>query len=719
MIRFLFIIFFISSTCFAQYEKMNTALIKALHTDISKTYSVLINGNVDIVKEFTASHKGAFKYNTGTISSVCLTGQAIQQLVKYVQIKRIEYYFNHLRPLDDTSNIKNNVLKIHQGLAPLPQAYDGTGIIFGLIDTGIDFRHPDFKDSTGKTRVKWLWVQQPNYTGGAYTGGDVPQPYSYGMEWNNLKIDSGLCGFQDSVAFAHGTRVAGIAAGNGKADSIYKGIATKTDIMCVAIDFNSNGPVISDAVHYLVSKAVLTNKPIVINISLGDYYGSHDGQDLQALAIDSMTANISGRCVVAAAGNAGNIPIHLQYTVSTDTNFTFTRIPSANQINYGVFADTANFKNVRYTMGVYDSTHYVYKGNVGFRNITSCLGTVINDTIFYGGKRIGIVQTASSVYGKTYELDVNIIADSIGYFWTLETTGSGFFDAWYDPNGNGDLEFVPTSMIPGTLASMSRMIYYNAPDYNQSICTSFQCSNNVITVANYTDRTGFTSLGGVFSPQPGPYDTLSYDCSRGPTRDGRIKPDIAATGNNIVAPGALWACQWSAANYPTSGAISQDTLYTVFGGTSGASPNAAGIAVLYLQKNPTATNLQVKQAITGCTTKDYYTGNSLPNNSWGYGKLDGYDALLCNQTTGAKSYFTFEDVQVFPNPTQQQIQVVFNNETYNGDVIIYSLLGQQVYQIHTCTNNVTIPVQQLANGLYLYKILRNKNLIAEGKFIKN
>lgn len=708
MIRFLFIIFFISSTCFAQYAKMNAALIKALHTDISKTYPVLIKGNVDVVKDFTSSHKGFFKYSTGSISSVCLTGQAIQQLVKNPQIKRIEYYINHLRPLDDTSIIKNNVLKIHQGVAPLPQVYDGTSVIFGLIDTGMDFTHPDFKDSTGKSRVKWLWDQNKA------TASNTPQPYNYGQEWNNQKIDSGLCTHQDMYAFGHGTRVVGIAAGNGRANSIYKGLAPKADIMCVAINFSSNGPVILDAMHYLVEKATAANKPFVINLSLGDYYGSHDGQDLQALAIDGLMANIPGRCVVAAAGNAGNSDFHLQYAVNSDTNFTFMRNTSANQFSYGLFADTTNFRNVKYTIGVYDSTNYQYKGNFGFRQITSCLNTVISDTIRSGTKRIGVIQTAASVNGKTYELGITIIADTIdiGAFWTLETTGFGFFDAW-------DFEYLPKNKIPPTLLSMQRMMYYKAPDSLQTICTSFQCSDEVITVANYTERRGFTSLGGVYSPQAGPYDTLSYDCSRGPTRDGRIKPDIAATGNNIMAPGNLYLCNWDAINYPNDGIISQDTMYMIFSGTSSASPSTAGMAVLYLQKNPTATNRDIKQAIINCPKQDYFTGNNLPNNSWGYGKLDGYDALLCNQTTSIKSSVTFEDVQVFPNPARQQIQFVFNNDANNGDIIIYSLLGEQVYSAHTYTNIVTIPVQQLADGLYLYKILRNKNLISQGKFIKN
>ena len=707
MIRFLFFAFLISATCTAQQAQMNVALIKALHSNPVKAYPVLIKGNVNVVKDFTASHNGFFKYSSGNISSVVLSGQAIQQLAKNPRIKQIEYYVNHTRPLDDTCLIKNNVLKIQSGAAPLTQAYDGAGVIFGLIDTGIDFTHPDFKDSTGKTRVKWLWDQTKA------TASNTPQPYNYGQEWNNQQIDSGLSTHQDLYAFGHGTRVVGIAAGNGNHNPIYKGLAPKAEIMVAAINFSSNGPVILDAMHYLVTKAVAANKPFVINISLGDYYGSHDGQDLQSLAMDSMIANIPGRCLVVAAGNAGNDPFHLQYTVNADTNFTFMRNSSTNEFSYGLFADTTNFKNAHYTIGVYDSTTYQYLGNIGFRDITSCLNTLIADTIKFNGARIGIIQTAAAINGKTYELDIDINGDSLGYFWTLETTGSGFFDAW-------DFEYLSTNQIPAPLASMPKMTYYKAPDILQTLCTSFQCSKEVITVANYTERTGFVTLGGVFSTWPGPYDTLAFNSSAGPTRDGRLKPDIAATGDNIVAPGTLSLCQWDAINYPGNSNISQDTMYMIFSGTSSASPNVAGVAVLYLQKNPTATNQDIKQAITNCPKHDYFTGTNLPNNSWGYGKLDGFGALTCNmQTSGVKSIVNNDDVLVYPNPAHQQIQFIFNNDASNADVVVYSLLGEQVYSTHAYTNNVNIPVQQLVDGLYLYKIVKNNTLVSQGKFVKN
>ena len=699
-----FFLLLISVSVYAQSTRMNAYLLKALHTNATKDYAVLVKGNVANVKQFTDAHHGLFKYNCGTISSICLKGTDLIQLAKSSFVSRIEYYERSVRTLDDTSIIKNNVLKIHSGAAPLTQGYDGKGVTFGLVDSGIDFRHPDFKDSTGKTRIKWLWDQtQPLAV-------NTPQPYNYGQDWDNIQIDSGHCNHIDSYDVGHGTKVSGIAAGNGLSNAKYKGIAPKADIVCAGIDFSSNGPIVLDAINYVVTKAVSLNQPFVLNLSIGDYYGSHDGLDLQAQAIDALFANIPGRCVVAAAGNAGNIPFHLRYNLNnTDTNFTFIYNATSNQSDFFVYADTNNFKQAQYSIGVCDNQTFRYVGNIGFRDITSCLGTVKVDTLWNTNHdRVGIIQTTADIIGGSYEMLISIVADSAQFYWTLENTGQGRFDSW-----NFDFMY---SGLPG----VPNIAYYKMPDTLQTICTSFQCSDEVITVANYTERTGHISCNQVYVTMPGPYDTLVYNSSRGPTRDNRMKPDIAATGDNIMTTCQVWICNWMSINWtsPQNDIISEDTLHIKFDGTSSASPAVAGFAVLYLQKNPTATNRQIRNAITGCAKQDHYTGTNLPNSNWGYGKLDGFNALFCSTSGMHNTLVNLEKLNVYPNPAVNEIQFIYEKEQGPIELKMYSILGEEIKTINTSEKSINLSIQNLPQGLYLYKISQNHTLLNEGKFVK-
>ncbi|MGZ3941239.1 MAG: S8 family peptidase [Bacteroidia bacterium] len=699
------LLLFIFTFSFGQSTRMNAVLLRALYKDASKNFPVLVKGNVPKLKEFIKQHQGSYKYSCGNISSVVLKGTDLQQLAATNFVSRIEYYDKCAKPLDDTSIIKNNILKIHNGVSPLSQAYDGKGITFGLVDTGIDFTHPDFTDSLGKTRVKWLWDQtQP-------VAANTPMPYGYGQDWDNVQIDSGHSNHIDSYDVGHGTKVSGIAVGNGKHNAKYKGHAPKADIVVGALDFSSNGPVVLDAIHYVVSKCISLNQPFVVNLSIGDYFGSHDGQDLQALAIDTLFKNIPGRCVVAAAGNAGNIPFHLGYDLSADTNFTFIYdYNNTNQMDFIVYADTNNFKQAMFTIGVYDNQSFRYVGNVGFRDITTCLGTTISDTLWNSNyERIGVVQTTADIQGGTYEMLVSIIADSSLYYWTLEGTGQGRWDSW-------NTEFLYGSSVP----IVPKLAYHKAPDTWQTICSSFQCSDEVITVANYTERTGHMSCSQVFFQDAGPYDTLVYNSSIGPTRDKRQKPDIAGTGDNIVTTGYLFMCRWVAdsTSSPQKDVVSEDTMYMKFDGTSSASPAVAGLALLYMQKNPTATNRQVKDAITTCAKHDSYTGTNLPNYGWGYGKLDGYNALLCGPMAYQSAVVNHEILHVYPNPSSDEIRFVYEKDQGKVDIKIYSVMGAEVKYIKGADKNTPVSVQNLASGLYLYKVFQDQNLVNEGKFVK-
>lgn len=698
--------FVLFSAFVSAQSKMNFDLARKIKEQPAfQLIDVFVKGNVETVQKLCASTGGTFRYHSGNISTVRVPVSAISKFAENKDILRIEAYTPRTKPLNDTMLIQTNTIQVQNGMAPLPQGYDGSGIVVGIIDTGIDFTHPDFKDSTGRSRIDFLWDQtQPADT-------NTPMPYNYGQEWTHIQIDSGLAAAHNDVYWAgHGTHVAGIAVGNGLATGNYKGVAPKADIIVVAIDFNSSSPtLITDAVNYIYSKAQAMGKPCVINASLGDYYGSHDGQDLQAQMISSMINSQTGHAFVAAAGNAGNVPYHLEYTVSADTNFTY--MTYSGQTPYmQIWADTADFKNVQFSIGADQMSPYSYRGNIAFSDISSHLGVLQEDTLYNNGNRIGRILSYGDIINGTYSLEVLITPDSTTYNWRLMTTGSGRFDAWSFDLYSGAL---PSSSV------LQDSIYYKQPDNNKTTVGSYLCLDNVIGVANYTNRYSFIDINGNPSINtatiPGARHITS---SLGPTRDGRIKPDIAAPGDNTVAAVVLSLVPGIAASYPD--ALAWGGYHVRDGGTSHSSPCVAGIAALYLQKNPTATAMDVKNAIIGCTKKDSFTGTSLPDNAWGYGKVDAFGALTCSltgiQEQPAKP-FTFS---VFPNPvtsgTQLNIELPFVNPKESNELKIYNSLGAVVKTVRITENTTQLGID-LRPGIYFCTLLVNEKIAASEKLI--
>src|SRR5690606_35131941 len=213
---------------------------------------------------------------------------------------------------------------VHLGASPLPQAYLGDDVILGFIDTGIELAHPDFQNEDGTTRVIALWDQ----TQSENIPFRIPEPYGYGQEWNAEDIDLGITGHDDQASFyGHGSTVAGVGASNGNATGQFTGVAPNADIIMISSDFDHPNwsSTVADAVDFIFAKAAALGKPAVVNLSLGDYFGSHDGLDAPTLFTDQLLEESTGRAIVAAAGNSGNLGnYHLAYDIpEADTAFTW------------------------------------------------------------------------------------------------------------------------------------------------------------------------------------------------------------------------------------------------------------------------------------------------------------------------------------------------------------------------------------------------------------
>lgn len=175
--------------------------------------------------------------------------------------------------------ISGNISGIRQGLS-------GQGVLVGIVDSGVDWKHPDFCNADGTSRILRLWDQSLL----AQSGENPPEGYLTGVEYTKADIDRALKlpeteGKQivrEQDFSGHGTSVLGIATGNGRASGgVNRGVAYASDIIAVKMGIPGENSFprtaeLMQGVDYLIRQAAELGKPMAVNISFGNNYGSHE-----------------------------------------------------------------------------------------------------------------------------------------------------------------------------------------------------------------------------------------------------------------------------------------------------------------------------------------------------------------------------------------------------------------------------------------------------------
>jgi hypothetical protein len=619
--------FVLSLVSFAQTERADGGI---WYNHYSKTHphqqtDFAVKGNRDAIQRVDSVH---YKYSTEDWHFIRCSSQRLSVLIDQGLVTQIYFEPSHPAMLNDTMRYTQNIDSVHLGITPLQSSYTGKDVIIGYVDSGLDYNHADFKNADGSTRVLYYWDQT--------LGFDIsltPGKYGYGQVWDSTSINNGTCTSLDNNA--HGTTVTGAGSGNGLATGTNKGAAPESDIIIVETNFSATNwtLTVADAVDFIFSMADTLGKPAVVNTSVGDYLGSHDGLDPASLVIDSLLMDKPGRIVVAAAGNSGaQGKYHVHANVTADTSFCWFTINPSSAFGtpaayFDLWADTADLNQVYFAFGADNTTPvFDFRGRTQFYNILDIIDSTLTDSIMVGGNKLAPVEFSTQLIDGLYHIELLIDSpDSAAYLYRFETYGSGDYDLW-----SGlwmGLSEIKSTGLP-LVGDFPDIAFYNYPDSLSTTVSSWTCSEKVVTVGNFKNQYDYIDVNGnPFVLSGGPVGKLTVNSSKGPNRLGYTKPDVAATGDGILAACPLWLQANLIISNPAM--LAEGGQHVRNGGTSMASPVIAGIAALYLEKCPSSTYANFIADLHLNAYEDSYTSTT-PNNGYGYGKVDAFGLL--NQT---------------------------------------------------------------------------------------
>lgn len=597
---------------------------------------------------------------------------ANQGLINRIYIEPIGHQL-----MNDSARFTHFVEQVHLG-QDLDFPYTGEGIILGYVDNGCDFNHSDFKDAAGNSRILRYWDQ------GASNNFRTPTKYGYGRVFTNIDIDTSA--FPNYSGSDHGTTVTGAGSGNGLANGRNKGMAPDSKIIVVKTNFNAPSwtLTVAEGVDYIFSVADSLGMPAVANLSVGSYLGSHDARDPAGLYIDSLLTDKEGRIVVCSAGNSGNwTPYHVRQELSTDTNFVWM-IPNTNLfygspgVFFDLWADTSEIQNMNFAFGA-DKPGPEYRGNTPYHTVNFNINGFQYDTIWGANNSIiGSVLYAQQVVGPNYNLQAVVLTDSLSYLFRFLATGSGTIDIWSSSNigGSNFASAIPDSSI------YPEFTYYMMPDAEQSIVSSWNCSNKVISVGNVQNRKNYIASNNTVFPTDGgniSSGQLSVNSSKGPTRLELIKPEVVASGDMSLSARKLNS------SYPAN-MLDIGAMHVRNGGTSMSAPVVSGIAALYLEKCPLATWQNFRNDLINHTFLDAFSGFNLPDNAYGYGKVHALNTLMQTNFTAS-----LQGANLFC-PNTSEIAIVGTNITdmiwQNGDSSLVLAIDEAGAYSGIATNNL-------------------------------
>lgn len=624
--------------------------------------------------------------------------------------------------------------KIHQGLG-LPQAYTGKGVICGIVDSGLDPNHINFKDENGNSRLGFLSYLKVNSN--ATSADDaVIQKFYNRDEIKNFTTD-------DRTTY-HGTHTLGIMAGGyrgvakvasadalgnvtiGEEENPYYGVAYDADIAAACGDLMDM--IIAYGVDYILQYAKYEKKPCVINLSIGSNGGAHDGKGVINQFFDECVKQ-ENAIICLSAGNEGDMKIALNKTFAPedkemktfiygyDTDFSSGKAYARNGSTSIYSNDSTKFD---IQVVIFNKQRGRIAGRYAFPATEENRGSAKYwvSSSDYQENSTDIIDQA---FGKWFE-------GYVGIGWNIDPDNNRFYamvdymviNTEANKNHNYEIGFVVTgkdgqrvdAFCDATYSTLSNGGVRGWDDgmTNGSI-SDLATGNNTLVVGSYNTSDSWSALDGqLYRPAADVTNgEISSFSSYGTLADGRNLPHICAPGAAIISSmNSYFVKNGGVEDNALTAKVEGDGRTDYWGwaiGTSMAAPHVAGAIALWLEADPTLTINDIKEIVANTAIKDEYVLKANKVQA-GAGKFDAYEGLkaVLNHKVNGINDIEDESNKLVVTASGERAFKVFLAGARSLNVAVYDITGRPVLKSTAAGNETLVNAQTLPKGMYVLNV---------------
>ncbi len=645
------------------------------------------------------------------------------------------------RPLLFSAKNNTHATEVLQGSAEIGgKSYDGTGIIVGLMDSGLDPNHPNFLDADGNSRASRVFVITGSNS--AVSTYDTPSKIAnFTTDPTGDTHGTHVLGCMAGSFGSHGEKFTKVAFFNNRtggnqissnrwtADTDYRGPACGSDIAIAC--GTTEGQNILVAAEKIYSYAKSQGKPAVMNISLGHNYGPHDGTDANSRYLSSV-ANDMIICV--SAGNEGdeNVSLHKDFTAASTQVKTFPAPSATTSGMVDIWGSDAT---------IYKVTLQLYNKTTGQVDWTYTLDQNLNST--------DDQSTMKVITGSYYTRPEYIHNDVFDVAYGKQ--GAVFFTSKIDPGNNrynvhisfqpngGSSNYRPGIIVEGTNGKSVDMftsgsLLFNSFDVAgyttgspENSINGIATAKGVIAVGAYTSSNTFPTFSGKATYSAYNNNDITDFSSYGTSFDGRQLPHVAGPGLSIISSlssyytdkldpaKAAEIVQGSGLVTKTINKKDRNYYWAQMSGTSMASPFVAGVIATWLQADPTLTSTDVLKVINATAVKDEYY-RAAPHR-FGAGRIDALAGLKMVLDPAGVADVVVDASDFVVSPAGRRAFEVFAAGADAIRVELYNLSGSLAATATSNGDTAVLDAESATPGVYVLRSTADNGRVDSRKVV--